>query len=232
MLNPPHRPAELPIDAEAVQWNLPRNELPHALSTKPLLVIMHGFGSHEHDLLALVEDWGTDVLTASLRAPLPAGAGYAWFPLESRAEATTPDLPMANAAVAGVLSWLKSVRSLARTYGPVGLLGFSQGGAMATHLLRHFPEEFSCAAVLSGFTIQALVAGDEALGQIRPAVYWGRGAADPVIDAAAVARTRAFLSSHTTLTEDTFAGLGHGVTAQEAARVRQFLASHLAAKAN
>src|SRR5699024_2043403 len=140
-------------------------------------------------------------------APLPAGPGHAWFPLETVEEATTPDLAMVGAAVAGVLEWLESVHALARTCGPIGLAGFSQGGAMVTHLLRQHPERFACGVVLSGFTIAGLVGGDEALAQIRPPVYWGRGEADPLIDPAAVQRTQRFLSSHTTITERSFAGL-------------------------
>lgn len=227
MTNPPHRPTLLPLDADAVVWNTPPDELAEAVAHRPLVILMHGFGSHERDLLSLGDALRPAVLTASVRAPLPAAGGFAWFPLDSFEEATAPDLAMANAAVAGVLEWLESVHALARTCGPVGLLGFSQGGAMVTHLLRHHPEQFACGAVLSGFTISGLVSGDEALAQIRPPVYWGRGEADPLIDPAAVQRTSDFLSAHTASTERCFPGLGHGVSPQEAEEALTFLLQHL-----
>jgi len=227
MTNPSHRPTLLPLDADAVVWNTPPGERAEAVAHRPLVILMHGFGADERDLLSLGDALHPAVLTASLRAPLPAAGGYAWFPLDSFEEATTPDLAMANAAVAGVLDWLESVHALARTCGPVGLLGFSQGGAMVTHLLRHHPEQFACGVVLSGFTISGLVSGDEALAQIRPQVYWGRGQADPLIDPGAVQRTREFLTAHTASTERSFAGLGHGVSPQEAEEALWFLLQHL-----
>lgn len=227
MTNAQHRPSLLPVDPDAVVWNVPERDVPDAVARLPLLVMMHGFGSNERDLLPLGQALGPGVLTASLRAPLPAPTGYAWFPLASFADATSPDVTMAGAAVAGVLQWLEEVHALARTCGPVGLLGFSQGGAMTTHLLRQQPETFACGVVLSGFTLSGLVAGDEALGQIRPPVYWGRGTEDPLIDAPAVQRTHRFLSENCTLTERRFTGLGHGVSPEESQEVLQFLGSHL-----
>ena len=232
MPSPSIRPLELPVDPAATVWSLPRAQLAEALDHRPLLVLMHGYGSHERDLAALAGhlDRGyptTGPVVASLRAPLPAGPGYAWFPITDPTRAGHPDINLANAATAGVMRWLEEVQALARTPGPVGLLGFSQGGAMVTHLLRHHPEQFSCGVVLSGFTVPGLVGGDQALAEISPPVYWGRGLADPLIGAEANERTEQFLSRHTTLTASTFPGLGHGVAEEEIEEVAAFLAGHL-----
>ncbi|WP_277050657.1 alpha/beta hydrolase [Ruania albidiflava] len=220
-------PPELPLDDAATVWSVPRAELAQALSGRPLLVLLHGYGSHERDLMALAEHLPAGPVVASLRAPLPAGPGYAWFPITDPARAGEPDLDLANAATTGVMRWLEETQALARTSGPVGLLGFSQGGAMVTHLLRHHPELFACGVVLSGFTVPGLVGGDEALAQIAPPVYWGRGLADPLIGPGAIERTERFLDRHTTLTARSFAGLGHGVAAEELIEVATFLRTHL-----
>lgn len=208
-------------------WSVPPAELADALSRRPLLVLLHGYGSHEHDLAPLTTQLNPGPVVASLRAPLPAGPGYAWFPITDPARAGEPDPDLANAAVAGVLRWLEETQALTRTPGPVGLLGFSQGGAMVTHLIRHHPELFACGVVLSGFTVPGLLGGDEALAQVAPPVYWARGDADPIIPAAAIARTEEFLRRHTTLSARIFAGLGHGVAAAEIEEVADFLAAHL-----
>jgi phospholipase/carboxylesterase len=50
---------------------------------------------------------------------------------------------------------------------------------------------------------------------------------DGVITQDAVARTAAFLPAHSTLTERVYPGLGHGISAQEVADVREFLAAQL-----
>src|SRR5699024_1283645 len=51
MTNPPHRPALLPLDADAVVWNVSRGELAEAVASRPLVTLMHGFGANERDLL-------------------------------------------------------------------------------------------------------------------------------------------------------------------------------------
>src|SRR5690625_5929988 len=40
-------PPELPIDPAAVIWSVPAAQLPEALTGRPLLVQLHGYGSHE-----------------------------------------------------------------------------------------------------------------------------------------------------------------------------------------
>ena len=229
MPSPSIRPLELPVDDAATVWSVPRAELPKALTDRPLLVLMHGYGSHERDLAALADHLDPGPVIASLRAPLPAGPGYAWFPITDPTRAGHPDLDLANAATAGVMAWLEQVHALTRTPGPVGLLGFSQGGAMVTHLLRHHPELFACGVALSAFTVPGLVSGDQALAEIAPPLYWGRGLDDPLIGAEAIERTESFLAAHTTLTARTFAGMGHGVAGEEIEEVAQFLRTHLGA---
>ena len=70
--------------------------------------------------------------------------------------------------------------------------------------------------------------GDAQLSTARPAVFSGRGEDDRVIAAPAVARTDAWLPAHTTLTERSYPGLGHGIDARMLRDVRDFLADELA----
>ncbi|MBZ2194688.1 alpha/beta hydrolase [Occultella gossypii] len=222
------RPETLPLDAGATVWSVPQNRVNAALDERPLLVLLHGFGSNEADLAGLMPHLPAEFVIASLRAPLPvdvgAGRGYAWFPITDPGR---PDPAYLDAGVRGIRRWLEHTHARVRTPGPVALLGFSQGGAMVTHLLRHNPEDYACGVVLSGFTAGGLVAGDEALSQIRPPVFWGRDDADPVITADAVMRTTAFLTSHVDLTERRYPGAGHGVAAAELADVARFLRDHV-----
>ena len=224
-------PTLLPVDDAATIWSVPARDVESALAARALLVVMHGYGSNERDLAALFPSLPSGVVAASLRAPIPVpvapGRGWAWFPVTDQQNAGSPDPAIADAAARGVLRWLESTQARVRTAGPVGLLGFSQGGVMVTHLLRHSPESFACGVNLSGFSVAGLVAGDEALEQIRPPVFWGRGEADPVITAAAVVRTEAFLPGHTTLTSRLYPGVGHGISGEELADVSAFLTRHL-----
>lgn len=216
---------ELPISDAATWWSVPPSAVGAAIAARPLVVMLHGWGADERDLAGLVPALPGDLLYASLRAPLPLpGRGFGWFPLTlTTAELGVPDTSLADAAARGVLTWLDRTLARARTHREVALLGFSQGAATALQVLRHAPELVSGAALLSGFAVPGLVAGDEALSQIRPPVLAGHDPADPVIPATATERLQSFLAGHTAVDARTYPGAGHGITTGEAADVGAFL---------
>ncbi|MGC0142737.1 alpha/beta hydrolase [Pseudactinotalea sp. Z1732] len=222
-------PTHLPVDDRAVIWSLPEPERQQALADRPLLVMLHGFGSNERDLAGLFQALGPQYLMASLRAPLPLpgmSGSYAWFPLDPERLAA-PDAALADAATRGVLRWLEHTHAQVRSAGPVGLLGFSQGAAMCLQMLRHQPEAFACAALLSGFVVPGPHGGDEALAQVRPPVFTGVDPADPIIPPAARERLEAFAREHTTLSARTYPGVGHGISSAGLHDVVSFLEEHL-----
>ncbi|SDD07506.1 phospholipase/carboxylesterase [Sanguibacter gelidistatuariae] len=203
------------LSADAAIWSGdPRSET-------PLLLLMHGYGSHESDLLGLTPHLPAELATVSVRAPLPAGMGYAWVPI---ADPGRPDPAATQDAADAILAWLDDAVPAST---PVALLGFSQGGLMVTHLLRSRPERFFAGVVLSGFTADDVVAGDDALAAIAPPVFFGRGDRDQIISEATFARTSDWLPRHTTTTEVVYPGLGHGITSEEIEDVAAFLRAHL-----
>jgi phospholipase/carboxylesterase len=185
-------------------------------------LLLHGYGSDEHDLVDLVPALGIPLPWASLRAPLemPFG-GAAWFPLPSL---QVLDTAAVEAATGAVWAWVDANVDPAAHIVPIG---FSQGGLMTIQLLRTRPERVLAPVVLAGFLLDAAQPGDVRLEQERPAVFWGRGAADDRIDPEAVARLAAFLPRHATCTERVYPGLGHGIDAAELVDVRAFLRAHL-----
>lgn len=215
---------ELPVDEQATWWSVPAAEIDHAIATRPLVVLLHGLGADERDLAGLVPALPAPLVYASIRAPLPISGmpGYAWFP-PLLAEGISADAAYVDASTRGVLSWLEKTHARARTHQAVALLGFSQGAAMAVQLLRHAPELFAGAVALSGFVAPGLVAGDEAMSQIRPPVFWGYDPADPVVTTPATERLRDFLGAHADVQEHRYAGIGHGISGAEATAVGRYL---------
>lgn len=196
---------------------------PDAATPPAVALLLHGYGSNERDLAGLVPMLGQQLPWASLRAPLPAGPGTAWF------EITTPGSPSAapvEAATAAIWAWVDEHLDATTRVVPIG---FSQGGLMATQLLRTRPERVLAPVVLGGFVLGAPQPADAALAASRPAVFWGRGAEDRVIAAHATARTSEWLPAHSTLTERVYPGLAHGIDARELADVREFLSRSLVA---
>ncbi|TXN29935.1 alpha/beta hydrolase [Lacisediminihabitans profunda] len=187
-----------------------------------VVVLLHGFGSNEHDLTGLVPALGLGLPWASLRAPVELGnGGAAWFSITTPG---TPEPQMVAEATEVIWAWVDANLDAATRVVPIG---FSQGGLMASQLLRTRPGRVLAPVVLGGFVQGAAQPGDATLAVSLPPVFWGRGAEDRVIGEPAIARTSAFLPHHSTLVERVYAGLRHGIDAAEIDDVRAFLSTHV-----
>lgn len=209
---------KLPTDA--ILWSTPERER----AGRPLIVLLHGYGSHEGDLFSLAPALPLDAVVASLRAPVQAGPGFAWWEIT---DLGAPDPALVDAAAGAVLAWLDSI---AADFPPgsssVSLIGFSQGGAIAIQLLRLAPERFASAVCLSGFAVPGKEPGDAELARVRPPVFWGRGTLDGVIPDFAIEHTERWLPEHTDAEVHIYEGLGHAVSTPELTDLVEFLRRH------
>jgi phospholipase/carboxylesterase len=144
--------------------------------------------------------------------------GATWFPLDLPNE---PEQAGIDAATDAIWAW---VDANVPASAPVVPLGFSQGGLMALQLLRTRPERIAATVVLSGLIAAGGHVADDALGQSRPRVFWGRGDADSVIWPAAIDRLAAWLPEHADATIRVYPGLAHSVNEDEMSDVKAFLA--------
>ncbi|MGB4777137.1 alpha/beta hydrolase [Microbacterium sp.] len=217
------------LDADAVLWSVPPSER----AGRPLLVLLHGYGSHEGDLFGLVPYLPGEFVVAAVRAPLtppfPA-PGWSWFPIEGL-HARSADA--VTAATRRLLEWLDTVTEdragADPDAGAVGLLGFSQGAVIALQALRLQPQRFAFAVNLAGFVADGSLPTDGELAERRPPVFWGRGAADEVIPPERVAHTIQWPPDHVELSGRVYPGLTHSVSQDELADVRAFLQKQLTA---
>ncbi len=200
------------IDPSAIMWSAPEADR----AGRPLILLLHGYGSNEGDLFGLAPYLPLDAVIASLRAPRAAGPGFAWYDLDPELNASRID--GGDSAARGILHWLDT-----QNPSSVGVIGFSQGGAMAVHLMRHAPERFAWAVSLAGFVLDGDAPADARLAAQRPPVFWGRGTADEVIPARFVDHAQAWLPNHVELTERIYEGLGHAVSESELNDVLAFL---------
>jgi len=187
---------------------------------RPVAVLLHGYGSNEHDLAGLAPAIGLALPWVSLRAPVElGGTAAAWFTITRPGD---PDAEPVEAATTAIWNWVDGVAGEPSRVLPIG---FSQGGLMASQLLRTRPDRVVATVVLGGFVLGAPQPADDRLRVDRPAVFWGRGEADRVITPQAVARTADYLPRHTTLEQRVYPGLAHGVSGEEIDDVRTFLAA-------
>ncbi|KAA9107874.1 alpha/beta hydrolase [Microbacterium rhizomatis] len=210
------------LAADVVLWSAEESER----GDRPLLVLLHGYGADERDLFALVPYLPAGFVVAAPRAPLappwPA-PGYSWYPIEglqSRDARSTTD------AASALIAWLDLVAGDASA---VGLLGFSQGAAVAIQALRLEPERFAFVVNLSGYATPGTLPRDPELVERKPPVFWGRGTRDDVIPAALVAHTTDWLPEHAELSGRVYPGLTHSVSEAELDDVRAFLEKQLEA---
>lgn len=124
----------------------------------PLLVLLHGFGSNEHDLMGLAPYLASQFHIVSARAIYDVGFGYAWYYLYG----VPGNLQHDNASRAQSLTILK--RFVAELPGHVGadasrvyLLGFSQGAVMSLSLALTAPELVSGVVAISGYLDEQIV---------------------------------------------------------------------------
>ena len=188
----------------------------------PLVVLLHGRGSSEREILSLAPHLPSGPEYAAVRAPIAEGGGYAWFanrgigrPVPSSLEAT----------MAWFRTWLDSVAPAGR---PVVLVGFSGGAAFAGGLVLDDPARFAGAAILYGtLPFDAGVP----LGRSRLAnlpVFVAQGEADHVIPRELLDRTWSWL--HTESGAPTVGRRdpgGHGITAATLGRLSQWLVERL-----
>ncbi|CAN5281990.1 dienelactone hydrolase family protein [soil metagenome] len=187
----------------------------------PVVILLHGYGSNEDDLTGLVSPLEIEGPWASLRAPVELGnGGAAWFTIVTPGD---PDAEPVVAATDAIWSWIDSNVSPTAS---VVAIGFSQGGLMASQLLRTRPERVRATVILGGFVLGAPQPADEVLAGNPPPVFWGRGDQDRVIAPVAIARTAEFLPQHAALVERVYPGLAHGISADELADVRAFLTAN------
>jgi len=196
-----------------VVWSKPEPER----AGTPLLVMLHGYGTDETRMADLFASLPPEFTCAALRGPKVIGDDYGWFLLDYF---LTHDFADVITATNSVFSWIDTVRG---QHSSVSLLGYSQGMAMASTLLRLRPEAFRAVVGLSGFVLDnELLAMSESF-ETRPPFFWGRDKADPVINEDATAHTEEWLERNTQLTARSYPGMGHAISPAELVDVGAFL---------
>jgi phospholipase/carboxylesterase len=188
----------------------------------PLVVLLHGRGSNEREILSLAPSLPDGAAYAAVRAPITEGGGYAWFANRGIGR------PVAE-SLAATMSWFRGwLEGVAPGGRPVVLVGFSGGAAFAGGLILDDPARYAGAAILYGTLPFGAGMSVEAGHLAHLPVFVAQGDADQVIPVELLTRTWDYLlgESAAPATAHRDAG-GHGLTAPATRALHDWLTARL-----
>lgn len=183
----------------------------------PLLVVLHGYGANERDLVPLLDHLPRELSAAFLRAPIGIGPrAWAWFPLtiSPATGGLDGDATQVRDAAAQVRTWI-TAQAGGRE---VILLGFSQGGTTALEVARRNPADIRAVVALSAFVLTEQPAPPASIP-----IFFGHGQADQVVPPDLTEATSRWLAGSPLVIDRSYPGLPHAVDARELADIRDFL---------
>lgn len=190
------------------------------------LVLLHGYGANEHDLLPLARELDPRLRAVSLQAPLSLGGEMrAWFSLAQDSRGFRFDPAEVRAAI-GMATL--AIEEIARASPRPILLGFSQGAGMALGVALQRPDLAAAVISLSGV---ARALGPEDVGLAEKLrgfpVFAAHGVDDPLIPLALGHKLRDDLLRLGLDVDWHEYDMGHMVIPEEIDDTRSWLAKHL-----
>jgi phospholipase/carboxylesterase len=147
----------------------------------PLLLLLHGRGTDENDLLGLSPYLDERLHIVSVRAPFQFqwGPGYAWYDIEEVGKPDNEKFPRSRDMITNLIDTLHTGTGSdnSRTY----LLGFSMGSVMAYAVALASPEKVTGVIAHSGYIAEGNNTNYRWDDAQRVAFFIAHGIADPVI---------------------------------------------------
>lgn len=196
---------------------------PRAPGLSRTLVLLHGYGADEHDLLPIAHELDPRLRAISLQAPISLGGPMrAWFNLGQDARGISFD---PDEARAGLRAALEAVEEIARGSPKPVLLGFSQGAAMALGVALMRPDLALGVLSLSGVP-PVMERGDLAAPEALKGfpVFAAHGEQDPLLPIALGRTVRDQLTNLGLAVSWHEYPMGHMVLPEELADAREWLA--------
>ena len=197
----------------------------------PAVVVLHGRGANEEDLLPIARSLPDSLHVVSLRAPDRLQGGYTWYELDLSGGGLHQSQPDAADFERSRRLVTESIDAAIDEYGidrdHIGLLGFSQGAITSLSLLLDDPDRYEWVVALHGYLPESHSDVDPEGIADKP-IFIAAGDADEVIPAA---RTEAAADRFETLgaaVEYTAYPGGHGIGPAEHEGLVEFVTEQVA----
>lgn len=196
----------------------------------PLLLLLHGFGASEADLIDFAPHLDARFFVASARAPFKLDwGGYAWFEIRYSLQGLQTNAQQAEQSREKLLKFVdelvaKHDLDARRVY----LAGFSQGAIMIYNLVLTEPEKFAGAIPMSGVLPVEHLANRVSIERLRDfPIFVSHGVNDQVLPVSMGRAARAFLEKLPVKLDYKEYPIAHNVSEESLADVAKWLTDEL-----
>jgi phospholipase/carboxylesterase len=191
----------------------------------PAVVVLHGRGADEQDLLPIAAQLPDELHVLSVRAPDRLQGGYTWYDLDLSGGGLHESQPDQRDFERSLRLVHEFVDAAVDAYDldpdRVGLLGFSQGAITGLSALLERPDRYRWVVALNGYL--AAEHEDHVDAAAGKPVFVGCGAMDQVIPPERAERAAERLRQGGAEVRFERYGVGHGTTPEEITDVVQWL---------
>jgi phospholipase/carboxylesterase len=196
----------------------------------PVLVLLHGRGSHMGDLQGLTGILSRRASLITPQAPHPGkpwgyGPGWAWYRYLGGDRVEGADLSHSLSLLDAFLKNISEI--LGFEAGPLVLGGFSQGGTVSLAYALTHPGRVAGVVNLSGFLVSPGSLDAELAGLNGTPVFWGHGTKDPAVPFYLAQKGRGRLREAGIGVQERDYAMGHWVSQEEMADLRDWLAEEV-----
>ena len=199
----------------------------------PLLLLLHGFGASETDLIGFAEYLDKRFFVASARAPIALGwGGFAWFEINYAGGSISIQSEQAETSRQKLLKFIDEIAAkhdldTARIY----LAGFSQGAIMTYSLILTEPEKFAGAVPMSGILALENLQNPAAAERLQDfPIFVSHGVHDQVLPVQMGRQARAILEKLPVKLDYKEYPVAHNISEESLADVAAWLTARLDGK--
>lgn len=199
-------------------------------STPPAIIMLHGFGSDEHDLFGFADELPDEYAIISLRAPIRLEPyGNAWYNIyfdDSQGKFSDDKQAIASRDLVA-----RAIDEIVDTYGVdknnLTLIGFSQGTILSFAVALSYPEKVKNVIGLSGYINQDILVPDFREKNFENLnIYTSHGTVDQVIPVSWARKSEPFFKGLGIACTYSEFPVGHGVSPENLSELKNWLNDH------
>ncbi|MGV6828191.1 MAG: alpha/beta hydrolase [Flavobacteriales bacterium] len=196
------------------------------LEKSKAIIMLHGYGSDEHDLFSFATELPKDFTIISLKAPNKMQPyGNAWYEIFWGVNGKSIDTEQAKKSLLLIVQSIdEAVKKYHLDKNQISLLGFSQGTILSLALALNHPEKVKNMIALSGYIDESLLSKNYQKNDFSHLkVYASHGKVDQVIPVEWARKTKPFLEGLNISCNYSEFPVGHGVSPQNFYEFKEWL---------